>query len=108
MPADTFAEKIGGPFEVGRHLLPLISFEEVRAGSDKRIYKSGTVLAGTAARRLDPTVNFVSVVACGLDDVEIIFTFVGIDIGIADVFFFGALVMGFQRPGGSALVLCKP
>lgn len=104
---DPLAKELRGPFEVGGYVLPFLPFEELRAGGDERIHKPGTVLAGAASRRCNPAVNLLAVPSIRLDDVEVVFAFFRINVGIAGVLFFCALMVCFQRPGGSALVLCK-
>lgn len=103
-----FTQEIGGPLEIVLYIGPFFTFEKLRAGGDEGIHKPGAVLAGAASRRLYPAVNLLPVSACGIDDVEVVLAFAGVDVGIAGVLFFDAFVVGLQRPGGSALVLCEP
>lgn len=107
MLADPLAEKLGGPFEVVLHLRSLLPFEKLRAGGDEGVHKPGAVLAGAASRRRYPAVNLLSVPPLRLDDVEVVFAFRCVNIGVAGVLFFCALMVCFQRPCGSALVLCE-
>lgn len=98
---DRFGEK-------GFNFLPLPAPKELRAGGDEGVHKHGAVLAGTASCRRDTVVNLLPVFVRGLDNVEIVPAAAGINVGIAGVLFFGALMVGFQRPGRPCLVLCEP
>ena len=106
--ANLLAKELRGPLEVGPNILHLPALEELGAGGDEGVYEAGAVFAGAAPRHRDPAVYFLPVAASGLDDVEVVLASAGVDVGIAGVFFFGALMVGLQPTGGTTLVLCEP
>lgn len=108
VPADLPAQKVGCPFKIGFDFLPALAFEKRRAGGDEGVHKPGAVLPGTAFCRRYPSVNLLPIAALRLDDVEVMFAFACVNVGVTGVLFLFSLVMGLQRPGRSAFVLRKP
>ena len=101
-------EEVRRPLEKRLYLLWGFPLEKLRAGSYQRIDKPCAVLAGSAPGLLNPALNEVVIASLRLDDMEVIFTTAGVNVGVAGVLFFLPFVMGFQRPCRITLVLLKP
>ena len=84
--------------------LPLFTLKELRAGSDQRVNEADAVFSGPTACRLDPSVRFPLIGFYWLNDMEIVSAALGVYVGIAGVFFFGALMVGFQSAGAAFLL----
>ena len=93
--------------EIGLYLLLASACKKFRAGGDECVHKHGAVLSEAAPRRLDANVDFLSVLLCGLDDVEIVLAFADVNVRVAGVPLLCALVMGFQGSCRPGLVLDK-
>ena len=87
--------------EVGLYFFLASACEELRAGGNQRVHKHSAVLPDTAPRRLDSSVNFLSVLLRRLNNVKIVLAFTDVNIGIAGILLLCALVVGFQCP-------CRP
>lgn len=90
--------------EVGLHLFLAPTREKLWAGGYQRVHEYGAVLPCAAPRRLDPAVDLPPVLLGGLDNVKVVPAPAGVNVGIAGILLFGALVVGFQRPGWPRLV----
>ena len=106
-PAYPPDQKLCRPVGKRLYLLWGFSLEKHRAGGDERIDKPGAVLSGAAPRLFNTALNEVVIASRPLDDMEVVFTPAGVNVGIAGVLFFLSFVMGFQRPCRVALVLLK-
>lgn len=69
--------------------------------------KHGAVLAGFAVCRLDTGVYLLPIPLVRLYDMKIILTAGNINVRVAGVFLFGALMVCFQRSSWPGFVLCK-
>jgi hypothetical protein len=78
-----------------------LAFEEIRAGGYKGVHKPDAVFPGLAARCFYTVVRFPFVRRYRLNNMEIVFALCGIDIWIAGIFFFRALMVGFQSAGAA-------
>lgn len=76
--------------------LPFFAFKKIGAGGYQSIYEADAVLADFATCRCYPSVRFLLIGHNGLYDVEIVFAFRDVDIGVAGIFFFGALMVCLQ------------
>ena len=101
-------EEVRRPLEERLYLLWGFPLKKLRAGGYQRIDKPCAVLAGSAPGLLNPALNEVVIASLRLDDMEVVFTPAGVNVGVAGVLFFLPFVMGFQRPCRVALVLLKP
>ena len=97
-PAYPPDQKLCRPLGKRLYLLWGFSLEKHRAGGDERIDKPGAVLSGAAPRLFNTALNEVVIASRPLDDMEVVFTPAGVNVGIAGVLFFLSFVMGFQRP----------
>ena len=102
-PAYPVGEEVRRPLEKRLYLFCGFPLEKLRAGCYQRIDKPGAILAGAAPCLLNPALNEVVVASLRLDDMEIVFTTAGVNVGVAGVFVFLPFVMGFQRPCRVAL-----
>ena len=103
-PAHLLLHERHGLREVGLHLLSVPAREKLRAGGNEGVHKHGAVLPCPAPRRLDPAVDLPPVLLFGPDDVKVVPAPAGVNVRVAGVLLFGALVVGFQRPGWPCLV----
>ena len=101
--ADFLFHEVTGFGEKGSYLFSVPTLEELRTGGNERVNKHCTVFSSTTSCRLDAGINLLSIFDRWTYDVKIIFTAGNVNIGIAGIFFFGALVMSFQRPACPAL-----
>ena len=101
-------EEVRRPPEERLYLLWGFPLEKLRAGGYQRIDEPRAVFPRPASGLLDTALNEVVIASLRLDDMEVVFTPAGVNVGIAGVLFFLSFVMGFQRPCRVALVLLKP
>jgi hypothetical protein len=106
-PFDVMGQKGNHAFEERPDFLLLHVFEKLRTGGDEGIHQPGAVLPGAASRRCNPSINLLSVTTLWADNVKIVFAAGYVDIRVTFVLRFTALMVGFQRVGGAALVLGK-
>jgi hypothetical protein len=106
--ADFLINKIDRPLKESNCFFPLFAFEKLRAGGDQGIDKLYAVFPYPAPSRSYPVFYFIPVAVIRLYDMEIIFAFCRVDIGIAGILFFLPLMVGFQRPASAPFMLCKP
>ena len=106
--ADFLLHKADRLCKKGFDVLFAPALEELRTGGNERIHEHGAVLASAASRRLYPAVA-LPFIGCGrLNNMEVVLAAACVDIGVAGILLLGALVVGLQPPGGTALVLCEP
>ena len=79
--------------------------DKFRAGGDKRLHHPHAVLADTAVGGSYHAVGFFPVPALRLHQMEVVAAPVRVDIRVAGVLLFGALVVGFDGADGRPLVL---
>lgn len=105
--AHSFNEEVRRSLEKRLNFLWGLLLKKLRAGGNQRIYKPGAVPAGAAASLFNAVLYKVVVPARPLNNVEIVLTSAGVNVGIAGVLFLLPFVMGFQRSCRIALVFFK-
>ena len=98
-------QKFQGVRKVRPDLPVGLVLEKLRAGSDKCLHHSHTVLADTAVGGGYHAVGFFPVPALRLHQMEVVAAPVRVDIRVAGVLLLGALVVGFDGADGRPLVL---
>ena len=74
----------------------LLALEELRCGGEHRFHHSDAVRPGTAADGLDLTLGLRSILAGWLDEVKVVLAAGEVNIRVAGVHFFGALIVGLD------------
>ena len=100
-------EKVCRPLEKCLYLLWGLLLEKFRAGGNQRVNKPGAVFTGAAACLFDTALNEVVVSAFRFNNVEVVFAFCRVNVGVAGILLFLPFVMGFQRPRRVTFMLLK-
>ena len=98
-------QKFQGVRKVRPDLPVGLVLEKLWAGGDKCLHHPHTVLADTAVSRRYHAVSFFPVPALRLHQMEVVAAPARVDIWVAGVLLFGALVVGFDGANGRPLVL---
>ena len=83
----------------------LLALEKIRRGGEHHFHHLDAVRSGAAAGGLDLTLGLCPIPAGWLDEVKIVLAAGKVDVGVAGVFFFPALVMGLDVRDLGAFVL---
>ena len=83
-------------FKIPPDLRQLLILKEVRRGSEQHLHHPDAVLPGAAARRLDLAFRLGPVTLGRLNEVEVLLAAGEVNVGVAGVFLFPALVVGLD------------
>ena len=83
----------------------ILSLKELRRSGEQDLHHPDAVLPGSAASGADLALSLSSVFARWLDEVEVVFAAGLVNVGVAGVFFFSALVVGLDICDLGAFVL---
>ena len=104
--AYTLLQKVKGPPEVLRHFR-FVGLGKLRADRYQCIHEFHAVLPHPAACRLDAVLDLLFVAPLGRHQMEVLRRAAEINVRVAGVAVLCPLVVGTQRLGRAALVLCK-
>lgn len=104
--AYTLLQKVKGPPEILRHFR-FVGLGKLRADRYQCIHEFHAVLPHPAACRLDAVLDLLFVAPSGRHQMEVLRRAAEINVRVAGVAVLCPLVVGTQRLGRAALVLCK-
>ena len=104
--AYTLLQKVKGPPEILRHFR-FVGLGKLRADRYQRVHEFHAVLPYPATCRLDAVLDLLLIAPPGRYQMEVLRRAAEINVRVAGVAVLCPLVVGTQRLGRAALVLCK-
>ena len=83
-------------FKVAPDFGQLLAIEELRRGGEQNLHHPDAVRPGAAAGSLDLTLSLCPVTLGRLDQVEVVLAAGAVNIRVAGILFFGALIVGLN------------